>query len=155
LRELERMYEDILMSLFFPDKDRSGRFSVFHPRGPKAGVPFEAPLESSSEDSSDSSSSDTEPDDVRVLMSLESCCRRRENNLDGLDLGELFQHCERFTFHVKPDPEVLKFKCGRAVTHKFEVVCQPPKVLLPRCSDCFRGIVFDDKELSSESEDQM
>ena len=146
------------LGICLPDVGRGGRFvrgSEPHLRAPVPAVD-EAMQEDHcpSSSSAESSSSDSSPDTAKVLRLLEEKTSKKPDWSHTLrdELGDICQHSDRYTFHARPNPEVLKFKCGRAIRGRFVHVGHLPRVLVPRCADCFRGSSFDVDSSSSESE---
>ena len=158
LQRMMVMYGDVSLGIFLPDVGRGGRF--VRASGPHLQTSAPAIDEALQEDhcpsssSAESSSSDSSPDTAKVLRLLEDKVSKKPDVTHTLrnEVGEIYQHCDRYTFHARPNPEVLKFKCGRAITGRFVQVGHLPRVLVPRCADCFRGSSFDVDSSSSESE---
>ena len=138
LRALCFMLSEVKAGAFMPENPRGQEFS-----GPPGPVPGSAQEAETGQDDMESSSCPS-ADEEEVGHSGDEACLERTLEWSGkVDLGHLgevnafFKHKQSRVIHVLCDEGGTHFGCGRPTSSQYHKCSSRPKVLHPRCKQCF------------------
>ena len=126
-------------------KIRSGAFRPDAARGDPSGDPEDecgvGDMASSSEDSADEEQPGRELDEIAEAEAL----GQWHGRVDLAKLGEspqFYRHSMSRVLHLLAEEGGTTFKCGRTVSGAYEFLAEAPRVLYPRCKQCFRTLLL-------------
>ena len=139
LRALCFMLAEVKAGTFMPDNARGQEFS--QPPDPVPGSPAGAELgqddmESSSCPSADEEEVDHSGDEACLEQALEWTGKVDLHRLREVDA--FFRHKQSRVIHVLCDEGGTHFGCGRPTSSQYHKCSARPKVLHPRCKQCFK-----------------
>ena len=139
LRALCFMLAEVKEGTFMPDNPRGQEFSS--PPGPLPGSSQEVEvghddMESSSCPSADEEEVDHSGDEACVEQTLEWSGKVDLASLDGV--SAFLRHKQSRVIHILCDEGGTHFGCGRPASLQYHKCSARPKVLHPRCKQCFK-----------------
>ncbi|CAE7605278.1 unnamed protein product [Symbiodinium sp. CCMP2592] len=143
-RSLDTVLGKIRQRSFRPDAPRGEQFQDADAAAAPAAAPEDecgvGDMVSSSEDSADEEHPDRELDEAAEAEAL----GRWHGRVDLAKLGEspqFYRHTLSRVLHLLAEEGGTTFKCGRTITAAYENLVDMPRVLYPRCKQCFRSML--------------
>ncbi|CAE7329213.1 SLC24A2 [Symbiodinium sp. CCMP2592] len=141
---LDTVLGKIRQRSFRPDAPRGEQFQDADAAAAPAAAPEDecgvGDMVSSSEDSADEEHPDRELDEAAEAEAL----GRWHGRVDLAKLGEspqFYRHTLSRVLHLLAEEGGTTFKCGRTITAAYENLVDMPRVLYPRCKQCFRSML--------------
>jgi hypothetical protein len=142
MRELQKVFTAIVSKDFMPDETRSGRFAA--EKRIKLGsirtvVDREEDSDSCAVASSakDSSDDEQDPDDCEAISAFS---RAPPSSKAPVLPGPVFRHKFSGLLHIRRDPNISSFLCGKAFNGNYDRKNPQSIMELPRCATCFINV---------------
>ena len=145
LRALDAVLGKIRSGAFRPDAARGEQFRESDAGEAPGGDPEDecgdGDMHSSSEDSADEEQPGRELDEIAEAEAL----GQWHGRVDLAKLGEspqFYRHLMSRVLHLLAEEGGTTFRCGRVVSGAYEFLVEAPRVLYPRCKQCFRTLLM-------------